>query len=146
MPDPFLELFKETLLGSLDETFSRVRGIYLDKGTSLFETLATVSAEEASCSLSSDSATIAAQVEHVRFFLDVVNDSMQRGAYEKVDWKEIWRTVRAVTPQQWDAARRRLHESHERVLATMTTYDRWESPFRYRVRPGSAGSHGLSPR
>ncbi len=31
-----------------DETFEQVQGMYLDKGTSLFETLATVTAEEAS--------------------------------------------------------------------------------------------------
>ena len=32
----------------LNETFDNVQGYYLDKGTSLFETLATISAEEAS--------------------------------------------------------------------------------------------------
>ena len=34
-----LERFKNELLECLDETFERHHGIYLDKGTSLFETL-----------------------------------------------------------------------------------------------------------
>ena len=37
----------EILFKALDETFDQVHGIYLDRGTSLFETLETISAEEA---------------------------------------------------------------------------------------------------
>ncbi|MEJ5247204.1 MAG: hypothetical protein WHS90_05515 [Caldilinea sp.] len=36
------------LYGLLDETFDNVRGCFLDRGTSLFETLAAISAEKAS--------------------------------------------------------------------------------------------------
>ena len=35
-----LEKIKNELLETLDETFERHHGIYIDKGTSLFETLA----------------------------------------------------------------------------------------------------------
>ena len=62
-----LERFTKPLLECLDETFNEVHGIYLDKGTTLFETLDNVTAEEASQAASAKSATIAAQVEHVRF-------------------------------------------------------------------------------
>lgn len=71
--------FKKALFACLDETFSNVRGIYLDKGTTLFETLEGVSAEEASRAISTHSATIAAQVEHIRFYLDVLDDYMRNG-------------------------------------------------------------------
>ena len=40
-----LELFTGELFPMLEETFERVHGIYLDKGTSLFETLDTITAE-----------------------------------------------------------------------------------------------------
>ena len=43
-----VEHFTSILYDLLDETFERVHGIYLDKGTSLLETLATITAEEAS--------------------------------------------------------------------------------------------------
>ena len=41
------EHFTGALIPLLDETFDNVHGIFLDKGTSLFETLATISSEEA---------------------------------------------------------------------------------------------------
>src|SRR5262245_64289280 len=69
-----LERLKPTLLQFIDETFSQVHGMYLDKGTTLYETLEGVSAEEASRSASPTTATIAAQVEHVRFYLDVLDE------------------------------------------------------------------------
>jgi hypothetical protein len=44
--------FKAAMLVALEETFENVHGIYLDGATSLFETLATISAEEASVPVS----------------------------------------------------------------------------------------------
>ena len=42
------EDFLNNLMALLDETFDNTHGIYLDQDTSLFRTLETVSAEEAS--------------------------------------------------------------------------------------------------
>ncbi len=72
-----LERLKETIFECLHETFTEVHGVYLDKGCSLFPTLESVSGQEASRSVAPDSATVAAQVEHVRFYLDVLNDIMR---------------------------------------------------------------------
>ena len=124
-----VERFKKQLLDCLEETFSRVRGIYLDKGTSLYETLETVSAAEASRAISTNSATIAAQVEHVRFYLDVLDEYMRTGIDKKNNWREIWETVGEVTPEQWDDIKRRLHESHERVLATINAFEKWDGKY-----------------
>ncbi len=129
-----IELFKKEILDCLGETFEKVRGIYLDRGASLFETLEGVSAEDASRPAAADTATLAAQVAHVRFYLDVLDDSMRREEVAKVDWREIWQGVRAVTPEEWDAARRGLRESYERVLKTIQDFDRWEGEY------GIAGS------
>jgi hypothetical protein len=52
-----------------------VRGIYLDKGTSMFETLAGISAEEATIPVGGKCATLDAQVKHVAFYLDVLDKS-----------------------------------------------------------------------
>src|SRR5215216_7648224 len=111
--------FKKALLACLEETFSTVNGIYLDKGTTLFETLDGVSAEEASRAISANSATVAAQVEHIRFHLDVLDDYMRTGEDKTNNWREIWETVHEVTPDQWEDIKRRLKESHERALATI---------------------------
>ena len=113
--------FTNILYELLDETFEQVRGIYLDKGTSLFETLATISAEEASRPVGGRCATLAAQVEHVRFYLDVLESHMIKQAMGKVDWGEIWRTVHAVTPAEWAASQERLQTTYQRVRAAMQT-------------------------
>ena len=124
-----VERFKQPLLNCLDETFSSVHGIFLDEGTTLFETLASVSAHEASQAISSNSATIAAQVEHVRFYLDVLNDLMQTAEDKKNNWREIWETVREVTPEEWEDVKRRLTQSYERVLATINSFDKWDGKY-----------------
>jgi hypothetical protein len=121
--------FKKALFRCLEETFSNVQGIYLDKGTTLFETLEGVSAEEASRAISSNSATIAAQVEHVRFYLDVLDDYLRTGEEKQNNWREIWETVREVTPEQWEDVKRRLKESHERAMATLNSFEKWDGHY-----------------
>jgi hypothetical protein len=121
---------KKTLLQFIDETFSQVQGMYLDKGTTLYETLDGVSAEEASRAAGPQSATIAAQVEHVRFYLDVLDEIIKTKHLEKkYNWREIWETVREVTPEQWEDLKRRLHESHDRVLATINSFENWDGEY-----------------
>lgn len=124
-----IELFKKEVLQCLDETFEQVHGVYLDKGTSLFETLDAVSAEDASRSIAEGRATIAAQVEHVRFYLDVLNDVMQKQEVLKVEWRDIWQSVREVTPEEWEGEKRKLRESYLRVLHTIKSYERWEGEY-----------------
>jgi hypothetical protein len=63
------EDFEKAVVTLLDETFDSVKGYYLDGGTSLFETLAGISAAEASIPVGGKCATLAAQVKHVAFYL-----------------------------------------------------------------------------
>lgn len=121
--------FKKSLFACLEETFSNVRGIYLDKGTTLYETLESVSAEEASHAISTNSATIAAQVEHLRFYLDVIDDYLRTGVEKTNNWREIWDTVRSVTPEEWDDIKRRLKDSHDRVMSTLDSFETWDSKY-----------------
>ncbi len=106
----------KTFFQILDETFARHHGIYLDKNTSLFETLETITAEEASRPVGDKCATLAAQVTHVTFYLDVLESYMLEKRTGKVDWGEIWNTVGAVTPEQWAAIKDNLKQTHKRVL------------------------------
>ena len=124
-----VERFKKALLACLEETFSNVRGIYLDKGTTLFETLEGVSAAEASRAISANSATIAAQVEHVRFYLDVLDDYLRTGVDKQNNWREIWNTVREVTPEQWEGIKERLRQSHAQALTTINSFEKWDGKY-----------------
>ena len=125
-----IERLKPTLLEFIDETFSQVHGMYLDKGTTLYETLETVTAEEASRSASPKTATIAAQVDHIRFYLDVLEEIIRTQEFEKkYNWREIWDSVGEVTPEQWEELKQRLHESHDRVIATINSFEKWDGPY-----------------
>ena len=115
-----LDAVMQDMLAVYDETFEKVRGIYLDRGASLFETLATISAEEASRPVSATCATLAAQTDHTRFYLDVMEKFLQGEGDENNDLGHIWRTVGAVTPEEWDAIQARLRESHGRVRNLLT--------------------------
>jgi DinB family protein len=120
------ETFTSAFFELLDETFEHVQGNYLDKGTSLFETLAGVSAAEASRAVSPKGATIAAHVKHVEFYLTVLEDVLQGKEPGKLDWNEIWRTTRAVSAPEWEILKKRLQETHARVLALTRSFDTWE--------------------
>ncbi len=122
-------MWKQRGKACLEETFSNVRGIYLDKGTTLYETLESMSAEEASQAISTNSATIAAQVEHLRFYLDVIDDYLRTGVEKSNNWREIWDTVGSVTPEEWEDVKRRLKESHARVLSTLESFERWDGKY-----------------
>lgn len=118
--------FTKALYTLLDETFDNVHGYFLDKGTSMFETLATISAEEASLPVGGKCATLAAQVKHVAFYLDVVDKTVRDPSYPRVDWDEIWRTVSSVTPDEWEAIQAELRANYNRILRLIEDTPAWE--------------------
>jgi len=124
-----VERFTHTLFGLLTETFESVYGIFLDKGTSLFETLDGISHEQASRATSERCATLAAQVNHVRFYLDVLEEYMLETRTEQADWDSSWR-VGAVTAEEWEGLKTRLRESYSRVRVTMEGFDSWDNDSR----------------
>ncbi|MEP0763422.1 MAG: hypothetical protein HRF48_11880 [Chloroflexota bacterium] len=121
------EHFTKALVTLLDETFDNVHGFYLDKNTSLFETLAGITASEASIPVGGKCATLAAQVKHVAFYLDVVEKSVRDPNYPQVDWGEIWRTVNRVTPEEWQAIQDELRASYNRILDLIGSTPDWPS-------------------
>ena len=121
------DLFKKALYLVLEETFDNVQGIYLDKGTSFFETLATISAEEASVPVGGNCATLAAQVKHTAFYLDVLEKSIRTQQFEKNDWGKIWREETAVSPQQWQAIQNDLRDSYNRTKQLIADQGEWHN-------------------
>jgi hypothetical protein len=117
--------FTTEVFNLLDETFENHHGIYLDNGNSLFETLEGIRADEASRPVGGKCASIAAQVAHVTFYLEVLERYFQTHDDSRVDWGEIWRTTREVTPEEWASMKRRLVDTHQRVLAMLRKLDNW---------------------
>jgi hypothetical protein len=123
-----IEAFPAGLLIVLDETFENVHGIYLDRNTSLFETLATISAAEASRPVGDGCATLAAQVNHTRFYLDTI---MQLGRGEisgKVDWASSWQ-VGAVSEPEWQELIEQLRGAYAETKSFAGTFEAWDEDF-----------------
>lgn len=121
------EHFTKACLILLEETFDHVVGIYLDKGTSLFETLSAISAEEASIPVGGKCATLAAQVKHVAFYLDVVDKSARDPNFPQVDWMEIWNNVNVVGDAEWKSIQNELRQNYLRIQELIKSTPAWSS-------------------
>jgi hypothetical protein len=120
------EAFKKELFDLLEETFESVQGIFLDRGTSFFETLESISADKASRPVSETCPSIAAQVEHTRFYLQVLLEGcLQSKPIDKVDWEESWK-LKEVTAAEWNTLKEELRKTHRNVLKAMKDLSAWE--------------------
>jgi len=122
-----IEQIRASLLTLLDETFEKGSVAYLDRGTSLFETLEGVNAETASRAVSPSRSSIAAHVDHIRFYLDIAQRSMRGEAVGEIDWKESWR-LQKVTPEKWEELKGHLRQTYKGVLAAVKGQDAWDRP------------------
>ncbi len=119
------QAFKNNLLQVMTETFETPMGIYLDPKTSLFQTLDTLSAEEASIPVGGKCASLAAQVAHVTFFIESFERFALQGDDSPRDWDLIWRTVEKVTPQEWEEYRSKLRGAYERMMKLFSENPAW---------------------
>jgi hypothetical protein len=108
--------FANNLFLFMEETFeAKHHGIYLDDGTSLFETLESVSADEASIPVGGKCASLAAQVAHVTFYIESFERYALQGDNSPRDWSLIWRTVEKVTLEEWEDHKSKLKEAYLRM-------------------------------
>jgi hypothetical protein len=120
------EGFSKELFDILEETFETHHGVYLDKGTSLFATLDQISADEASIPVGDRCATIAAQVEHVVFYLEVLERHIAGQEVGKLDWGEVWSRVGGVTTAEWENLKDRLEAIYNRLSTVLRGIGNWE--------------------
>jgi hypothetical protein len=118
--------FRAGLLVNWDEAFTSTTGIFLDRGTSMFETLATISAEEASRPVGGGCSNIAAQVNHAWFYLDIMN-RLGRGedVPRPIDWDGSW-DVGAVDETEWERLVAQLRDAHDEVRIFITIFEGWD--------------------
>jgi hypothetical protein len=93
----------------------------------MFETLATISAEEASVPVGGKCATLAAQVKHVAFYLDVLEQAVRTQKFERQDWDKIWRETSAVTPEEWEILKVSLRESYDCLKILIGEMTEWSN-------------------
>ena len=118
--------YQSVLLNLLDETFGTKHfGTFLDKDTGLFQTLESVSSEEASIPVGGKCASLAAQVAHVTFFIESFERFALQGDNSPRDWGEIWRTVEKVTPEEWESLKNKLREAYDRMENLFRGNEMW---------------------
>lgn len=118
--------FSDELFLILEETFESHHGIFLDKNTSLFDTLESISAQEASIPIGNNCSTLAAQVEHVIFYLEVMIDLISGKEVGRIDWAEIWNRVSSVKEEEWDEIKTRLKSTYQQLSDMLQNIKDWE--------------------
>jgi len=115
MPTSTAELLKTASLDLWDETVNEHKGIYLDEGGDFNVTLSQLNAEQVSIPIGRKCATLAAQIEHVIYYLEILELYATEQPIPKLDWAHVWNTVDTFTDQEWDEARDRLFAVFARV-------------------------------
>ena len=110
-------LLRETFEGSPEGQPSA----YLDRGIGFFDTLAEVSAADASRDF--HGTTIAAQTEHAKFYLDRLCEFIN-GRNERVNWEDSW-LIETVNDVEWDALRSTVKTAYENALRCIAGVEDW---------------------
>jgi hypothetical protein len=122
-----VDAFRKVLLDSLEEATSNVHGYFLDKGESLYETLVGISAAQASMPLGPGSGSIAAKVNHIRFYVDVVLTNARAGEFIPADWPSSW-AVKTVTAEEWADLVARLQATMTDFRELASANEAWPEP------------------
>ena len=119
------DAFLKSILYLLHETFEGSPegqgSAYLDRGVGIFNTLEKLSAEQVSREFAATS--IAAQLEHAKFYLDRLCEFMT-GRTEKVNWEQSW-LIDEVNEAEWDALRDSARKSYENTLRCLAGIEDW---------------------
>ena len=119
--------FVETVAYLLREAFEGAPegqpNAFLDRGVGFFSTLAGVSAEAASRGFGD--ATIAAQTEHAKFYLDRLCEFM-RGQTDPVDWEQSW-LIETVNDAEWEALQGSVRKAYANTLKCLAEDREWST-------------------
>jgi hypothetical protein len=83
--------------------------------------------EKAVDAISPRCASLAAQVKYITFYLNLSDRYMFTNDDFRVDWGEVWRTTRKVTPEEWDALRAELKATYQHLQQRMSTIEVWDN-------------------
>jgi len=112
-------LLRETFEGSPEGRGSA----YLDRGVGVFATIEKISAETASRSIGENEASIAAHLEHARFYLIALVEFMN-GRTEKVNWDESW-SVKTVNESEWNFLKESVKRDYEKAAKAFQAIENW---------------------
>lgn len=119
---------RETLRTLLTETFESGDNpegtMFLDRGAGLFDSLENVSANQASQDVIPGGTTIAAQLNHSLYYLEVL-ESYIRGDVPEKDWPGSWQP-QSVDENAWQALKDKTKATYKRIVAILEKQDDWD--------------------
>lgn len=124
-----LTAFTEGLSAVLRECFETVSSpsMFLDSGDAFFQTLATVSAEEASVPAANGISNIAAEVNHTAFYINVTLQFLRGEQPGQVDWDGSWQ-VGSVDETEWSRLQETLKEAYDALQKAVAQPANWVHP------------------
>ena len=122
------EDFTDSFFARLEETFEGTPkeqpGFYLDTSTSLFSSVQGLTADHASISLGQNEATIAAHLNHLRFYFRVLMDFVG-GNTKIVSWSDSWK-LKEVNDEEWSQLRTNVRKQYEAMKEMLKDFDDWD--------------------
>lgn len=124
-----LTLFTDGLSTLLKECFEAATSpsMFLDAGDAFFQTLATVSADEASRPAANGISNIAAEVNHTAFYINVTLGFLRGEQPGKVDWDGSWQ-VGVVDEAQWTRLQDTLQMAYDSLQVAVAQPATWAHP------------------
>lgn len=120
------EMVKKQLLELLEETFERGHGIFLDRGTSLFETIEGIDSEKASRQIHGIPETIVAHVNHLVFYTVVLKEYISGTRTGPADWASSWKMTE-VDAAGWETLKARLRAEYKSTRIFAADVDGWKN-------------------
>jgi hypothetical protein len=120
------EMITREIISLFEETFEKVHGANLDRGTSLFETLDGLDAAAASREIPGIAETVAGHVNHAIFYIAVLEEYITDKRSGKTDWSESWQ-VKTVDDTQWKALKARLRQEYSGLLRFIGEIGEWDN-------------------
>jgi len=125
MKDISRELLEKEINDLLTETFDKAAGIYLDRGTSLFETFGQIDAVTASQPAVAGGTSIAGHVEHMRWYLEITEGFIKGETYKGFDWNTTWQ-VKEVSDDEWKVLVQSLRTAWDSFRTFMSEFEDWD--------------------
>jgi hypothetical protein len=119
-------IITKEILYLFEKTFEKAHGSYLDRDASIFETINTISSKEASKKRGDTNATIAGHIDHIKFYIIVLQEYITDKRTGKTDWNESWKT-KTVNDNEWELLKTTLHQEYKKLYAFLQSIDEWES-------------------
>ena len=120
------DLITKQILSLLKEVFVEVQGAILDRGTSLCETLDSLTAADASKPSIPGGTSIAGHTEHILFYLRVTDAYMEGRDLGKLDWKQSW-LVHEVTESEWTDLRQQVRDYYDKLATQVNSFPDWNN-------------------